>query len=138
VPLLDDEGLAATTVILAGGVQREGMIETASCPVIITGDPEDPGSRLGVGLALDGPRVEAVQPTQPSETRTSPLELDVSPTAGATWAIVDPGPPLRIDTGEGAVTIDVEAIGGPGTNTVVVVSTEGGLYTARSFTVVVP
>lgn len=138
VPLIDDEGLAATAVILTGDVQREGMIETASYAVIITGDPEDPGSRLGVGFAVDGPRVEAVQPTQSSETRTSPLELDVSPTAGATWAVVDASSPVRIDNGEGTVTIDVEALGGPGTHTVVVVSTEGGLYTARSFTVVVP
>lgn len=138
IPLIDDEGLAATAVVFTGDVQREGMIETASYPVVVTGDPDDPDRALRVAFVLDGPRVEAVQRTNPSETRTSPLELDLSPTAGASWAIVDGGSPGRIDTGEATVTLDVEELAGPGTHTVVVISTEAGRYTARSFTVVVP
>jgi hypothetical protein len=138
VPLIDDEGLAATAVVFSGDVEREGMIETASYAVVVTGDPDDAGRPLGVAFTVDGPRVEAVPRTQPSETRTSPLELDVSGTAGATWALVDASDPARIDSGQPTVTIDVEAIAGPGTHTVTVISTEGGLYTARSFTVVVP
>lgn len=138
VPLIDDEGLAATAVVFSGDVQREGVIETASYAVVITGDPADPTRELGVGFVLDGPTVEAVERTQPSETRTSPLELELSPTAGATWAIIDGSSPQRIDSGESTVTIDVEGLAGPGTHTVTVISTEGGRYTARSFTVVVP
>lgn len=138
VPLVDDEGLAATAVVFTGDVEREGMVETASHGVVVTGDPEDPTRPLGLAFVLDGPTVEAVQRTQPSETRTSPLELHVSPTAGATWAVVDGSSAVRIDSGEPTVTVDVEALAGPGTHTVVVVSTEAGVYTARSFTVVVP
>lgn len=138
IPLIDDEGLAATAVVFTGDVQREGMVETASHAVVVTGDPEDPSRSLGVAFVLNGPTVEAVQRTRPSETRTSPLELELSPTAGATWAIVDGASPVRIDAGEPVVTVDVEALAGPGTHTVAVVSTEAGLYTARSFTVVVP
>lgn len=138
VPLVDDEGLAATAVVFTGDVEREGMVETASYPVVVTGDPDDPSTALRIAFVLDGPRVEPVQRTQPSETRTSPVELDVSPTAGATWAVVDGASAQRIDTGEPTVTIDVEEIAGPGTHTVVVVSTEAGRYTARAFTVVVP
>lgn len=138
VPLLDDEGLAATAVVFTGDVQREGTIETASYAVLVTGDPGDPVRRLGVGFVLDGPKVEAVERPGPSESRTSPLVLDVSPTAGATWAIIDSSTVERVDTGASTVTLDVEALAGPGTHTVVVVSTEAGRYTARSFTVIVP
>lgn len=138
VPLIDDEGLAATAVVFAGDVEREGMIETASYAVVVTGDPEDPARELGVAFVLDGPTVTA-EATSPGETRTSPLEVTLSPTAGASWAIVDGSAPERIDTaGDGAATIDVEAIAGPGTHTVTVISTEAGLYTSASFTVVVP
>lgn len=138
IPLIDDEGLAATAVVFTGDVQREGKIETASYAVVVTGDPADASRRLGVAFTLDGPTVEAVQRTQPSETRTSPLEIDLSPTAGASWAIADGSTVERIGTGSPTVVVDVEAIAGPGTHTIVVVSTEAGLYTARSFTVVVP
>jgi hypothetical protein len=138
VPLIDDQGLAATAVVFTGDVEREGMIETASYAVVLTGDPADPDRPLAVAFVLDGPMVEDVQRTNPSETRTSPLELEVSPTAGATWAIIDGSAPERIDTGAGTVTLDVEASAGPGTHTVVIVSTEAGRYTARAFTVVVP
>lgn len=138
VPLLDDEGLAATAVVFTGDVQREGMIETASHPVVVTGDPEDPDRTLRVAFVLDGPRVEAEQRTNPSDTRTSPLEVDLSPTAGASWAVFDGVTLERIDTGSATVVVDVEAAAGPGTHTVVVVSTEAGRYTARSYTVVVP
>lgn len=138
VPLVDDEGLAATAVVFTGDVEREGMVETASYPVVVTGAPDDGGRPYGIAFVLDGPTVEAVQRTQPSETRTSPVELELSPTAGATWAIVDGTSPQRIDTGESTVSVDVEVLAGPGTHTLAVISTEGGRYTARSFTVVVP
>lgn len=138
IPLLDDEGLAATAVVYTGDVQRDGSIETASYGVVVTGDPEDPTRAIGVSFGVDGPTVEAAPLTDPAQTRTSPLELEVSPTAGATWAIVDGGEPLRIDDGEASATIDVEGLAGPGTHTVVVVSTEAGRYTSRSFTVLVP
>lgn len=138
IPLIDDEGLAATAVVFTGDVEREGTVETASYAVIVTGDPEDPERALGVAFVLDGPRVEPVQRTNPSETRTSPVELDLSPTAGATWVVVDGSTPVRTGYGEATVTLDVEALAGPGTHTVVVVSTEAGRYTSRSFTVVVP
>lgn len=138
VPLIDDEGLAATAVVFTGDVEREGIVETASYAVVVTGDPDDPDRTPRVAFVLDGPRVEPVQRTNPGETRTSPVEVDVSPTAGATWAVVDASAPVRVDDGEATVSLDVEALAGPGTHTVVVISTEAGRYTARSFTVVVP
>lgn len=137
-PLIDDEGLAATAVVFTGDVEREGMVETASYAVVVTGDPEDPSRELGVGFSLDGPILRA-ETTDPGQTQTSPVEVTLSPTAGASWAVIDGSIVERIDTARtGSASIDVEALAGPGTHTVAIISTEGGLYSSGSSTVVIP
>lgn len=123
-------GPPATVVVFSGNVQREGMVETAAYPVVVTGDDRD---SHGIAFVLDGPTVEFEQLSSPTETRTSPVLVR---TGGESWFLVDGSEPQRL--GESPASIDVEAVAGAGTHVVTVVATEGGVYTARAVTVVVP
>ncbi len=124
----------ATVVVYTGEVEREGMIETAAYPVVVTRDGSDPAT-LGIGFFLDGPAVEAEQ-VAPGETRTSPLRLTLDGASRQTWSIIDSMPARRL-AGD-SVGLDVAALAGAGTHTVTVVSAQDGRFTARAYTVVVP
>lgn len=131
------EGPQVTVVLYSGEIEREGMIETASFPVVVVA-PADTGAG-GVVFTLD-PLIEPVPVTPAGQTLTSPLDVSVSPSAEA-WVSIDgsPAQPVPVGSGPtGQVSIDVEALAGPGTHTVVLVAAEGDALTARSFTVVVP
>jgi hypothetical protein len=116
-------------VTFTGDVEREGMIETASYPVVVTG--------TGVHFTLDGPQLELDPEYARSSgtTLAAPLEVLVSETAD-TWLWIDDQEPERF-LSPGRLTLGAEAIG-PGTHVVSLVAIQGGAITARSYTVVVP
>lgn len=128
--VLDGPDVSLAVVTFTGDVEREGMVETASYPVVVTG--------TGVHFTLDGPQLELDDEYARSSgtTLASPLELLVSDTA-LVWVWFDDGDPQLLD-GRGAVALDVEAAAGAGTHLVHLVAVEGGAVTARSYTVVVP
>ena len=117
-------------VTFTGDVQREGMIETASYPVVVTG--------TGVHFALDGPQVELDPDYAQSSgtTLAAPLEVLVSDTAD-TWLWVDGNEPERFLAG-GELVLGEEGLGGAGTHVATIVAIEGDRITARSYTVLVP
>ena len=117
-------------VTFTGDVQREGMIETASYPVVVTG--------TGVHFALDGPQVELDTDYAQSSgtTLAAPLQVLVSDTAD-TWLWVDGNDPERFLAG-GELVLGEEGLGGVGTHVATIVAIEGDRITARSYTVVVP
>lgn len=117
-------------VTFSGDVEREGMIETASYPVVVT--------PTGIHFTLDGPQLELDTEYADSSgtTLTSPLVALVDGAAQVTlW--YDGGEPVRL-VEAGRVSIDVEAAAGAGTHLVNVVAIQGELITARAWTVVVP
>lgn len=136
---LDGSGAPpAWVVVYSGEVEREGMVETSSYPVVVVPSPEDPRS-LRVSFSLR-PLIEPVPVTPANRTLTSPLTVSVSETAEA-WVSFDGGPARSVAVGPGQrdqVSIDVEALAGPGTHLVTLVAAEDGVFTARSVTVVVP
>ena len=117
-------------VTFSGDVEREGMIETAGYPVVVTD--------TGVHFSLDGPQLE-LDPDYAQASGTtlaSPLEVLVSDTAD-TWLWIDDGDPERF-LSPGGLTLDVEGVAGAGTHIVSLVAIEGGRITARAYTVMVP
>jgi hypothetical protein len=117
-------------VTFTGQVEREGMIETASYPVVLTA--------TGVHFVIDGPQLE-LDPEYADGSGTtlaSPLVVLVGPGADA-WVSFDAGAPETV-AARGTVTIDVEAAAGAGTHLVDMVAVEGDRITARAWTVVVP
>jgi hypothetical protein len=130
VTVLDAADASFAVVTFTGDVEREGMIETASYPVVVTAS--------GVHFTLDGPQVE-LDPDYARSSGTTlapPLEVLVSDTAD-TWLWVDGDEPERFLAG-GRLVLGEEAMGGAGTHLVTIVAIEGGAITARSYTVVVP
>jgi hypothetical protein len=124
----DGDGFSVVT--FAGDVEREGMIETAAYPVVVTAS--------GVHFTLDGPHVD-LDPGYAQGSGTtlaSPLELVVQEEADA-WIWIDDGDATPL-AGRGDVSVDVEAEAGAGTHVATIVAIEGGRITARSYTVVVP
>lgn len=122
-------GAEPTLVVFAGDVEREGMIETAAYPVVVTAD----GAEAAVSFSFAGPTIELDEPA-PGETRTSPVQVRVG--SDQAWFSIDGGEPRPI--GESPATIDVEGLAGAGTHVVTIVATDGVLFTARAVTVVVP
>ena len=127
--VLDAADASLAVVTFAGEVEREGMVETASYPVVVTAS--------GVHFVVDGPLLELDPEYARSSgsTLTAPLEVLVSDTAD-TWLWIDGDDPERF-LSPGRLTLGAEAIG-PGTHVVSLVAIEGGAITARSYTVVVP
>lgn len=116
-------------VVFHGEVEREGMVETAAYPVVVTGAGDEPG----IAFSFAGPTIDLDEPS-PGETRTSPVQVRVG--SDQAWFSIDGGEPRPI--GESPATIDVEGVAGAGTHVVTIVATDGELFTARSVTVVVP
>lgn len=116
-------------VVFHGEVEREGTIETAAYPVVVTGARDEPG----IAFSFAGPPLELDEPA-PGETRTSPVEVRLR--SGQAWFSIDGGEPQPL--GESPATIDVDGLAGAGTHVVTIVATDGALFTARSVTVVVP
>lgn len=117
-------------VTFTGDVEREGMVETAGYPVVVTSS--------GVHLTMDGPQLE-LDPEYAGSSGTtlaSPLEVLVSDTADA-WLWIDAAAPERFSS-PGRLVLDVEDAAGPGTHVVSLVAIEGERITARTFTVVAP
>jgi hypothetical protein len=129
VAVVDAADASFAVVTFTGDVEREGMIETASYPVVVTAS--------GVHFVVDGPQLELDPEYARSSgtTLAAPLEVLVSETAD-TWLWIDDQEPERF-LSPGRVTLGAEAIG-PGTHVVSLVAIEGGAITARSYTVVVP
>lgn len=129
VAVVDAADAPFAVVTFTGDVEREGMVETASYPVVVTAS--------GVHFVVDGPQLE-LDPEYARSSGTTlapPLEVLVSETAD-TWLWIDDQEPERF-LSPGRLTLGAEAIG-PGTHVVSLVAIEGGRITARSYTVVVP
>lgn len=123
-------GDAATyVVVFAGEVEREGMVETAAYPVVVTGVGDEPG----IAFSFDGPSLELDEPA-PGDTWTSPVVVRVG--TDRSWFAVDGGELQPIE--QSPISIDVEGLAGAGTHALTVVTTDGERYTTRSVTVVVP
>ena len=121
-------------VTFAGEVEREGMAEFASYPVVVTGE----GSDLGVHLTFDGPTIEVDTELMTGSTLSSPLPLVVSETA-ALWVSYDGRTPEPLDQrGQASIELDVTVAGGAGTHIVTLVAVEGDEITARAYPVMVP
>jgi hypothetical protein len=118
-------------VTFSGEVEREGMVETASYPVVVTG--------TGVHFLINGPQVELDPDYADSSgtTLASPLVVLVDPAAQDAWFGFDGEEPTVL-TERGRVSIDVEAAAGAGTHLVHLVAVDGDRITARAHTVVVP
>ena len=117
-------------VTFSGDVEREGMIETAAYPVVVTD--------TGVHFTLDGPLLE-LDPDYAGSSGTtlaSPLEVLVSDTAD-TWLWIDGDEPERF-LSPGRLVLDVEEVAGAGIHVVSLVAIEDGRITARAYTVMVP
>ncbi|MFP5320257.1 MAG: hypothetical protein ACLGIC_00255 [Acidimicrobiia bacterium] len=127
---VDTQAGPVSVVTFTGDVEREGMVETASYPVIVTD--------TGIHFTLGGSQVELDPEYVDSSgtTLASPLEIIVTEGSDA-WIGYDGGP-LEPLAGRGELSIDVEAAAGPGTHLVTLLAERDGLLVARTPTVVVP
>jgi len=119
-----------SVVTVTGDVEREGMVETASYPIVLTA--------TGVHFTLGGPTLE-LDPEYADGSGTtlaSPMTLLVDEEADV-WIGFDGGD-LAPLAERGEVTVDVEAAAGPGTHVVHALAVQGDLLVARAWTVVVP
>ena len=123
-----------SVVTFSGDVEREGMIETASYPVVVTD--------TGVHFTLGGPElsIDPEYADASGTTLTSPLVMSIGADVPEVWVwTVGAGADVLDPVEErGRVEIDVESAGGPGTNLVTLLAVDGDLFVARSHTVVVP
>jgi len=123
-----------SVVRFSGDVQREGMVETAAYPVVLTA--------TGVHFTLGGPQLEIDTEYLDSSgaTLTSPLVMTIGADVPEVWAWAVGGGLDVLDPveGRGRVEIDVEAKAGPGTHLVTLLAVQGDLIVARTHTVVVP
>jgi len=119
-----------SVVTFSGDVEREGMVETAAYPVVLTD--------TGVHFTLDGPRLEIDSAYLDSSgtTLTSPLVMQVGD-VDELWVRFDEDSVERLEQ-RGRVEVDVEGAVGPGTHVVTLVAVQDGRLVARAHTVVVP
>jgi len=123
-----------SVVTFSGEVEREGMVETAAYPVVLTG--------TGVHFTLDGPQLEIDSEYLDASgtTLTSPLVMAIGADVPEVWVWTVGGGANVLDPVEerGRVEIDVESTAGPGTHVVTLLAVQGDHFVARSHTVVVP
>ncbi|HEX4903281.1 MAG TPA: hypothetical protein VFV42_10765 [Acidimicrobiales bacterium] len=125
---------AVSVVTFSGEVEREGMVEAAAYPVVVTPS--------GIHYTLDGPQLEIDSEYLDASgmTLTSPLVMRIGEDVPEVWVWTVGGGANVLDPveGRGPVEIDVEATAGPGTHLVTLLAVQGDRIVARSHTVVVP
>lgn len=123
-----------SVVTYSGDLEREGLVETAAYPVVLTD--------TGVHFTLDGPELEIASDYADASgtTLTSPLVMDVGDDVPEVWVwtVGAGGDVMEPVEGRGRVEIDVEAAAGPGTHVVTLLAVQGDRLVARTHTVVVP